>query len=112
MLPYIHRLDSKHLKSIYNDGKKYRGEFGMLVVKEFDTGPCQFAFVVSKKIGNAVQRHAMTRLLRQITIETVKEYGLENKPYKCQYIAFKYCNTYEKLKEEYSEQIRMAFTNS
>lgn len=110
MLPKIHRLNSKYLKNIYQEGKKYRGEFGMLVVKEFVNTSPQFAFVVSKKIGNAVQRHRMTRLLRQITFETLKEYDLLNKGFKCQYIAFKYCDKYEELKREYSEQIKRAFT--
>ncbi|MGI6423326.1 MAG: ribonuclease P protein component [Candidatus Dojkabacteria bacterium] len=112
MLPYLHRLNSKEISKVYNEGKKYRGEFGMLVVLQSKENIAQFAFVVNKKIGNAVLRHRMTRLLREITMEVIKEHDFENKPFKCQYIAFKYCDNYEKLKEEYSEQIKTAFRDS
>jgi len=108
MLPLKHRLDAKYFKKIYTEGRKYRGEYGMLVAKDSTLEYAQFAFVISKKIGNAVQRHRMTRLLRQITLETLSTYSLSEKPFQCQYIGFKYCDSYEKLKEEYSEQIKQA----
>jgi len=109
MLPSKHRLDAKYFKKIYTEGKKYRGEYGMLVTKDSNQEYAQFAYVISKKIGNAVQRHRMTRLLRQITLETLSTYSLEQKPLQCQYVGFKYCDSYEKLKEEYSKQIKEAF---
>ena len=75
MLPKENRLNQKYIKTLYEQGIKFRGEFGMLIVKEYlDTKETQFLFIVSKKIGNAVQRHRMTRLLREITKENLKKY--------------------------------------
>ncbi|MDX9738748.1 MAG: ribonuclease P protein component [Candidatus Dojkabacteria bacterium] len=112
MLTHQHRLNAKHFKQVYNEGKKFRGEFGMLVAREYDSDVSQFAFVVSKKIGNAPERHRMTRLLRQITREILTEYNLKERNIQCQYIAFKYCDNYAILKEEYSKQLKEAFSVS
>jgi ribonuclease P protein component len=109
MLPSRHRLNAKHFKTIYTEGKKYRGIFGMLIVRNSSTPYSQFGFVVSKKVGNSVQRHKVTRLLRQITFDTITKYKLEEKPFQCQYISFKYCDSYEELNKEYSKQIIDAF---
>ncbi len=109
MLPYKHRLGKNYLKKTYSEGKKFRGEFGMLVVRKVDSGPVKFAYVVSKKTGNAVQRHHLTRLLREITREVIKEYNFGYLPYHCQYVAFKYCKDYNEIKNEYSKQIKDAF---
>lgn len=108
MLSKKYRLEAKYFPRIYKEGKKYRGMFGMLVVKPLEIDNPQFAFVVSKKIGNSVQRHHMTRLLRQITHECIKEFNLE-KNLGCQYVAFKYTDIYEELKKEYSRQLKEAF---
>lgn len=112
MLPFKYRLNAKYFPRLYKDGRKFRGELGMLVVKNFNelSNP-QFAFVVSKKIGNSVQRHHMTRLLRQITYECINEFNLETN-LGCEYIAFKYEDNYENLKKEYREQIKNAFKHS
>lgn len=107
MLSRKYRLEPKNLQKIYKEGKKFRGEYGMLVVKKLDIQNSQFAFVVSKKVGNAVQRHKMTRLLRQITGEFLQRVEKENLA--CQYIAFKYCDNYEELKKEYLKQLEEAF---
>lgn len=108
MLSKKYRLDAKYIPQIYKEGRKFRGEYGMLVVKQFEMENPKFAFVVSKKIGNSVQRHHMTRLLRNITYECIKEFTLE-KGLGCQYIAFKYIDGYEELKKEYSRQLKEAF---
>jgi ribonuclease P protein component len=110
MLPKKHRLNQKYFKEVYTSGKKNRGNFGMLVVKNSpNSKSTQFGFVLSKKIGNAVQRHRMTRLLRQITYDILKKYELFDTTFQCQYIAFKYCDNYEELYNEYSKQIIDAF---
>lgn len=110
MIPLKYRLNSRQFKTIYNQGEKIKGSFGMLVVKkEMSVLNPKFGFVVSKKIGNAPTRHRMTRLLRNISLETIKKYGLEEKPYLCEYIAFKFTDSYSQLKEEYEKQILKGF---
>lgn len=110
MLQKKYRLDAKYFKNIYQKGKKFRGDLGMFVVVSSDsTENPQFGFVVSKKIGNAVQRHRMTRLLREVTHDVIKKFQLEEKKYLCQYIAFRFTDSYEDLYKEYSKQILEAF---
>ena len=99
MLPHQKRLNPNEIKKVLNKGKKYRGEYGMLISVKANDKDSKFAFVVSKKIGNAVQRHRMTRILREIT----KEFNNE-KSIKGVYVAFKYCDNYEELKKEFISQ--------
>lgn len=102
MLPKKNRLKSNDIKGLYSQGLKFRGEYGMLIVeKNYQVKEYEIAFVVSKKIGNAVQRHKMTRLLREISRKNLKESisGL-----RLVYVAFKYCDNYEKLEEEFKKQ--------
>jgi len=100
MLPRKNRLNKNHFKELYDFGKKFRGEYGMLIVRKKENLPqAQFAFVVSKKVGNAVQRHKMTRLLREIARKKIeKGNGIESI-----YVAFKYCNEYEKLEKDFNK---------
>jgi ribonuclease P protein component len=84
----------------------------MLIAIESNVNHPQFGFVVSKKVGNAVYRHRMTRLLRQITVDTLKKNNLENTSFQCQYVAFKYSDNYDELSKEYSKQIIDALSNS
>jgi len=105
MLPQQKRLNSNEIKRVLNKGIKYRGKYGMLVSVESNEDN-KFAFVVSKKIGNAVQRHRMTRILREIAKELKEE-----KSIKSVYVGFKYCNDYEKLKEEFTSQFKKATKN-
>jgi len=64
--------------------------------------------VVSKKIGNAVRRHKMTRLIRNIFTDTIKGKSLEKSPTLLQYIAFEFCDKYTPLEKELREQIKKA----
>lgn len=68
----------------------------------------QIGIVVSKKIGNAVKRHRMTRLIRNIFTSTVSQGKLYNSPTLLQYIAFEFCNDYQVLDKELREQIEKA----
>lgn len=105
MLPRKNRLNKSYFKELYDHGRKFRGEYGMLIViKREDISQAQFGFVVSKKIGNAVQRHKMTRLLREIAREKIeKGKGVESI-----YVAYKYCNEYEKLEKDFNKQFEDA----
>jgi ribonuclease P protein component len=79
----------------------------MLVVAPYssDITP-KFGFVVSKKIGNAPERHRMTRLLRVIVHESVEEFELKDNGYIYEYIAFKFCNDYNTLKESFQSLLK------
>lgn len=102
MLSKKFRLPASKFPQIYNKGFKARGDFGMLVSLKGETGPL-FGYVVSKKNGNSVQRHRMTRRLRNISMEMTKKYNLS--PLLFQYILFKYTDDYISLRNEFEKQI-------
>jgi len=100
MLPRKNRLHPKQFKQVFNQGTKFRGEYGMLIVNKGEEEESKIAFVVSKKIGNAVQRHRMTRILRNISRERIKSIkGLD-----IVYVAYKYCSEYEELQKDFNKQ--------
>jgi len=109
MLPKKHRLPAKEFQNLYKSGFKVKGKYGMLISKLNSKSIPQFGFVVSKKIGNAVQRHRMTRLLRVISIEAVKNFDLAGR--KFQYVSFEFCDSYENLKNEFFSQIEKILEN-
>lgn len=100
MLPRKNRLQPKQFKQVFNQGTKYRGEYGMLIVYESGKEESKIAFVVSKKIGNAVQRHRMTRILRDISKKSIEN----SKGFNIIYVAYKYCDEYEKLQKDFNRQ--------
>ncbi len=107
MLPKENRLTKNQFQRLGKQGKKFRGHYGMLVVERQEGTAPQFGFIVSKKIGNAVHRHRMTRLLREISkdyIKSISNIGVI-------YIAYKYCENYEELKKDFSESIENAIRN-
>ena len=111
MLPKQYRLPKEKFQQIYKKGFKLRGKYGMLVVlKDESLSNPKFGMVVSKKIGNAVRRHKMTRLIRNIFTSTVKENKLEKTPLFLEYIAFEYCEEYKLLEKEFGKQILEAFS--
>ena len=104
MLPKENRLSKKEFQKLDKKAKKFRGEYGMIVLESYDENIPKFGFVVSKKIGNAVQRHKMTRLLRDIARKHLK-----NTPnIKGVYIAYKYCEDYEKLEKDFVKHFKDA----
>jgi ribonuclease P protein component len=105
-----YRLPKEKFQYIYKNGKKLRGKYGMLVfAKQEKAVSPRIGFVVSKKIGNSVKRHHMTRLLRNIFTLYVKENNFGNSPAVFEYIAFEYCSDYKILKDEFSKQLSEAF---
>jgi ribonuclease P protein component len=100
MLPKKIRLPAKDFRKQYQRGKKIRGKYGMFVVSDNSEGNPRFGFVVSKKVGNAVQRNRMTRRLRAVVMEVVNEKNLSNLSKDFQYIAFKFCEKTSLLKKE------------
>lgn len=110
MLSKKYRLPKEKFQYIYKTGKKVRGKYGMLVYTKTDefSSP-RIGFVVSKKIGNSVKRHAMTRLLRNIFTLYLKENNLGTSPLIFEYIAFEYCDDYDSLLSEVNKQLSEAF---
>ncbi len=98
MLPSINRLDRKQFATLGKLNKKFKGEYGMLAIEKSPSPSSKFGFIVSKKIGNAVQRHKMTRLLREIS----RKYLTEVSNIMGVYIAYKYCDEYEKLENDFN----------
>ena len=111
MLSKKYRLPKEKFQYIYKKGIKIRGKYGMLIaLKDDKVKTLQLGIVVNKKIGNAVARHKMTRLIRNIFMEEVKKESLEKSPTLLQYIAFEFCDEYSLLREELKEQIKKALT--
>jgi len=77
----------------------------MLVFSENNVGNPRIGFVVSKKIGNAVMRHRMTRLLRNSFLDAINELNMSDINFDFQYVAFMYCDKYSLLKEEIKNQL-------
>jgi ribonuclease P protein component len=102
MLPKENRLSKKEFQKLDKNAEKFRGEYGMVVLEMYKGNTPKFGFIVSKKIGNAVQRHKMTRLLREIARENLKNVM----DIKGVYIAYKYCDDYEKLEKDFTEHFR------
>ncbi len=111
MLPRKYRLPAKDFQYLYHKGFKIRGKYGMLISKENSISFPLFGFVVSKKIGDAVRRHRMTRLLRVISMQLVKELSLENVGRSFQYIAFEFCDDFNLLKDEFQSQMKESLKN-
>jgi len=107
MLQKRYRLPSELFKYIYEKGEKFRDEYGMLIVVPYSNEITpKFGFVVSKKIGNAPQRHRMTRVLRAIVHESIEEFNLKDNGYIYEYIAFKFCDDYKILKSSFQELLK------
>jgi len=108
MLPKKFRLPPENFDRVYKNGKKIRGQYGMFVCAESDMGNPRFGFVVSKKVGGAVLRNRMTRLLRVTVMEVVNEKNMGGLNLDFQYIAFKFCNKKTDLKTEVQFQLQEA----
>jgi ribonuclease P protein component len=65
--------------------------------------------VINKKIGNAIKRHRMNRLLRVSFMELVQEMRIEEKHFDLEYVAFKFCDSKEALKSEFEQQLKQVF---
>ena len=52
-------------QKVYKTGKSKANKYLVMVVKTGESGPNRYGFSVSKKVGNSVVRHRITRLLRE-----------------------------------------------
>lgn len=52
-------------QKVYKRGKSKANKYLVMYVKTGESGPNRYGFSVSKKVGNSVVRHRITRLLRE-----------------------------------------------
>ncbi|MCK9368841.1 ribonuclease P protein component [Candidatus Dojkabacteria bacterium] len=104
MLKKKFRLSSKEFPKVYTKGLKSKGVYGVLISLPSENEIPQFGFVVSKKVGNAVIRHKVTRRLRDLSKEMIEKYEIKNKVF--QYVAFTYTEDFQALKNEFEKQIK------
>ena len=52
-------------QSVYKGGTSYANKYLVMYVKKTDTGKNRIGISVSKKVGNSVVRHRITRLIRE-----------------------------------------------
>ena len=56
---------SKDFKRVYSNGASYANKFLVLYVLKNDTNRNRLGISVSKKVGNSIVRHRLTRLIRE-----------------------------------------------
>ena len=56
---------NEDFKEVYRNGRSFANRFLVLYVKENDLGRNRVGISVSKKVGNSVVRHRITRLIRE-----------------------------------------------
>ena len=56
---------NKDFKKVYNEGKSFANRLLIMYVKENETNSNRLGISVSKKVGNSVIRHRITRLVRE-----------------------------------------------
>jgi ribonuclease P protein component len=52
-------------QKVYKNGKSRANKYLVMYVLTGESGPNRYGFSVSKKVGNSVVRHRITRLLRE-----------------------------------------------
>ena len=52
-------------KAVYNEGKSFANKYLVMYVSENSLGKNRIGISVSKKVGNSVIRHHITRLIRE-----------------------------------------------
>ena len=56
---------NKDFRTVYRDGKSYANRLLVMYTLKNDSGRNRLGISVSKKVGNSVVRHHITRLLRE-----------------------------------------------
>ena len=56
---------NKDFQYVYRNGKSYANKILVMYIKKNDLGKNRLGISVSKKVGNSVVRHHLTRLIRE-----------------------------------------------
>lgn len=56
---------NSEFQKVYKSGKSKVNRYLVMIVVKRESGPNRYGFSVSKKVGNSVVRHRVTRLLRE-----------------------------------------------
>ena len=69
---------NEEFQKIYRTGKSYANKYLVMYLLENGTGENRLGISVSKKVGNSVVRHRLTRLIRE-------SYRLNEESFQCGY---------------------------
>ena len=67
---------NKDFQLVYKCGKSYANMYLVMYIKENNTGKNRLGISVSKKVGNSIVRHRLTRLIRE-------SYRLQEDRFRC-----------------------------
>ena len=65
MKNYVSLKNSKEFKNVYDHGRSYANKYLVAYVLENGTDITRLGISVSKKVGNSIVRHRLTRLIRE-----------------------------------------------
>ena len=58
-------MKNKDFQIIYKEGKSYANKYLVMYIRENNTDQNRLGISVSKKVGNSIVRHRLTRLIRE-----------------------------------------------
>lgn len=67
---------NKDFQLVYKCGRSYANKYLVMYIKENNTGKNRLGISVSKKVGNSIVRHRLTRLIRE-------SYRLQEDRFRC-----------------------------
>ena len=67
---------NKDFQLVYKCGKSYANKYLVMYIKKNNTGKNRLGISVSKKVGNSIVRHRLTRLIRE-------SYRLQEDRFRC-----------------------------
>ncbi len=57
--------NNKDFQIVYNNKKSYANKYLIMYIAQNNDGRCRIGISVSKKVGNSIVRHRITRLIRE-----------------------------------------------
>lgn len=73
MKSYISIKKNEDFKKVYNNGKSYANKYLVMYILTNNLNYNRYGISVSKKVGNSVIRHRITRLIREISRHSYDE---------------------------------------